>query len=1333
MAGILDYKNYLNTLQTLSEIGNSFPSSQNTYRFTVGGTTSTQGWTATISWNTLIVDDYVIKTNGEPDFTNSKIIGYFTTGTANQYSTGTISIPANMYTGSILPGSTYHTPITVVNIDWVKDGIDYAVNLGFIQNWEPGVNLGDPYFDDGFEPVVSQRSTLTLVGYGRVVYYDNFSLTATTDIPLDLPLANSTCYFYYDNGTVRRLLGSSQFVDKVASITLNTVDVGFTGGTYSIYAEYLGFREYGLTRSNLLQQVVATEIPLLVDSESITPDLEVYYPGTVTYDITLVPDPQYYPEDIPVENLARIKLAKSPIGLYPTSDILVKEANLVNGNISSTVTLASTQLDLNLSRTDTVYTILTGTIFSTYYQTIISVTNTASIKTEWDFYRPGPYGAGSHNKIITLNTTTTRNTFGESFPLTVSRTPEETYWTEPIVITVDGRNSRQFYNTITVTGTATIFGSNTSTVIATFTATNTSTNTYSVEIDSLGSGTWHISASYPGDIGSSIFIANLPSTSNTIDHVIRPGNTLDAILVFERTATADVLRLIASTSTTMTNLVSFYQGSTLLGTADWVATTTAVTRVISETTGYPAIDNQFVPAGGTSSISSSTNGYPSPYNNSLVSFRWPYNTILDSGIVTGTTPTSQQIAAAWIKWPGDAGKRYVQRTTRRVLSSNSIETQSPRGISVNSNKDTYWDLEILPPLLSGNFPIGLENLPGLYTWPNRWCIYGEQLIDYNGNPAYETYPDPSDTINSILYYNDFIAVPGPHWPNSSGPNLGSDCIVGFRNPITGLPRTMQIGGQTITVTQFVEYGPMRVSKNALTGLGRVLTETTVGPSAYQYKITPGFNTSQYQNGNGYKRYAQYDGSLSQHRSSVINYGYKFGFPENWNATLYDAFVNGIDVTIDSTLKTTTSTVITGYNPNNRVATLTLPRGTITSLETTHASWPGTMNLPRQYYKYLPIDIYAQLPPSILTLSTITTYAYVPAYETQALNTTYNLALENYTANTIYPTNPISVNATVFVDPDQYSGLTQGVVTFYNTVTNATIGTTSTINGVASINVSIKDLTTSTSTVSISIGARFDGDSSLNSTATQVLNVAVAASTGTVVDFNFTNGIAPNITDYSLALLNKDDFSAGQSGDVKLDSALNALVPFAPFRGIRSSINDEIIYNRDRKSDYIFTFSYRIYGTTGLINSNSISGNLLYQSLYRSGSGQGFPQPAATSNVITYSKYYPLKSQVYQWAGDYANYYAWRGKSDLDYSYDPWAPKLAEFIADNTFPIVTSTGVRRNLLWSDTWTYIEVILNVTCNHLNPTYQSGASQYYGTSSNPKGSSVVIDKHKFRLYST
>jgi hypothetical protein len=512
-------------------------------------------------------------------------------------------------------------------------------------------------------------------------------------------------------------------------------------------------------------------------------------------------------------------------------------------------------------------------------------------------------------------------------------------------------------------------------------------------------------------------------------------------------------------------------------------------------------------------------------------------------------------------------------------------------------------------------------------------------------------------------------------------------------------------------------------------------DRTVGTPSYQYVISGLTSVQATPSPNGPNYFSdliltEYDGSLVAHRNYVDNF-MKLPATDLGDTTFLNTFFNSGTVTMLSTEVTTTATVITGYNPNNRVATLILPRGTITSLETTRATWPGTMALPRQFYKYLPIEVYAQLPPSALTITPVATYAVVSAYETQSLNTTYNLALENYTANTIYPTNPIQVSASVFVDPDYYSGLTQGTVTFFNTQTGATIGSTSTVNGTATLNVSIDDLTTSTSTVNLSIGATFDGDSSLNSTATNVLNVSVAASTGTVVPFAFAGGIIPNITNYSLGILTKADFSAGQTGDVKLVSSLNALLPFAPFRGIRSTINDQITYNRDRRSNYNFTFSYRIIGASALINPNFITGNLLCSLIYRSGSGSPFPQPSKTTNTVTYSKYYPLKYQVAQQNLDYAGMAFWRGKSDLDYTYTPWAPILAELLGDNAIPIVTSTGEHRFLRWTDTFTSIEINMTVDCAFLNATYQSGASLYYGTSSNPPGSKIIIDKHAFRLY--
>jgi len=118
--GILDYQRYLNTLQTLNNLGQTFPSNQQTYNFSVAGG-ATALWTATISWETLILDtvSYSSKASGYvPNVDSSQVVGYFEGGTSTQYTTGVISIPANMYTGPILPGGNFNVPTQHIDTDW---------------------------------------------------------------------------------------------------------------------------------------------------------------------------------------------------------------------------------------------------------------------------------------------------------------------------------------------------------------------------------------------------------------------------------------------------------------------------------------------------------------------------------------------------------------------------------------------------------------------------------------------------------------------------------------------------------------------------------------------------------------------------------------------------------------------------------------------------------------------------------------------------------------------------------------------------------------------------------------------------------------------------------------------------------------------------------------------------------------------------------------------------------------------------------------------------------------------------------------------------------------
>ena len=556
MAGVLDYTKYLTTLQTVTEVGNTFPSSQTTYTYTVGGS-GQQGWTATIHWMTLIIDDYTVDANGTPDFSNTRAFGYYPGGSANQYSTGTISLPANMYTGPILPASTYHAPITIVNINWTKDGLDYAANLALIQNWEPTVTINDPYLDAAFEPMVNTPSTLNLIGQGRVIYYDDVTFTVVSDIPEQLPtFARAT--FFWDKSGGRVNLGSAGFNDKTATLTVNTEDIGFTGGTYPIYAEFPGFRQYGPVRSNTLQQVVASAIPLIVSTSSFTPSQEYYYPGeTVTYSLTVVQDPNYEAQSEPISNSVGMKLSDSGLNVSLIPDTTFKTGAFSNGSINGSFTITSAMIDTALNDSDTVRSVTTTTLGPLAYTATIFVNNTHKVITNWDFYRPGRYDAGLTTATFKAASTVTRTIIAEEFPLTIAVTSTETepWLGDDVLITVDGRNNRPFQNAISVTAS----NGTTSTTLANFTYSNAN-NTYSTTTTILSTGTWTLQASFPGDLGTNLDYGNLASVSNTASIRIYPFGVMvptPRVFLFRDPYDGGTVTTWAKSQFTLTNTVTY--------------------------------------------------------------------------------------------------------------------------------------------------------------------------------------------------------------------------------------------------------------------------------------------------------------------------------------------------------------------------------------------------------------------------------------------------------------------------------------------------------------------------------------------------------------------------------------------------------------------------------------------------------------------------------------------------------------------------------------------------------------------------------------------------------
>ena len=551
--GILNISRYLETLQTITELGNTFPSSQTTLNFTVGGS-GVDGWTATIQWKTLIIDSYYENLDGTPNFSQSQVFGYYEGGSANQYSTGTISLPENMYTGPMLPAATTNLPITVVNISWLKGQQTYDINLALIQNWEPGVTIGDPFGGIGFEPITPLSSTLQLTGPAYKIVGDTATFIAISDIPIDLGYPNP-CFLYAND----QLVATEYMVDHTATfnISLNT-------GTYTIYAKFGGIKQYSTVFSNTLSYQVIVGLPLLVQTRTLTPSKAVYYVGeSLTQELQLIVDPAYTPTGQPITTTNSVSVIN---GFAPNLNTQVSTGAFVNGYSSATFTITAPMADSAVSGGSTTYAISTWTANATTYTATYVTTNTDQLTTFWDYQDNGPYASGSSATSIGISSTASVTRTINPFPLTISQSQEISAISTPI--------------TFTVTTIASAYGSDISvfaqeassaTVYTLYSDNHSGTSTFSFTTASFTIGTWTVYASYPGDLGQSIFYANAASTSSAITHFVTSGSNLGAVLTFSRTSTTDRIQVTANTTTnlTATDYVSFYNGSTFLGTASW--------------------------------------------------------------------------------------------------------------------------------------------------------------------------------------------------------------------------------------------------------------------------------------------------------------------------------------------------------------------------------------------------------------------------------------------------------------------------------------------------------------------------------------------------------------------------------------------------------------------------------------------------------------------------------------------------------------------------------------------------------------------------------------------
>jgi len=158
MAGVLTLGQWLGGPDNV-KVESTFPSSQKTYAYNFGQSIS--GWSFAADYQAVVVNTIAYTRDGEPNFTDSQVLGYFPSGNiagsnivVTSTGAGTVQVthPANLYPTSagILPDSRINVPLLVVSFQWTIPGTSGSPNtvnihrIAKIMAWEPGVDPRDP-------------------------------------------------------------------------------------------------------------------------------------------------------------------------------------------------------------------------------------------------------------------------------------------------------------------------------------------------------------------------------------------------------------------------------------------------------------------------------------------------------------------------------------------------------------------------------------------------------------------------------------------------------------------------------------------------------------------------------------------------------------------------------------------------------------------------------------------------------------------------------------------------------------------------------------------------------------------------------------------------------------------------------------------------------------------------------------------------------------------------------------------------------------------------------------------------------------------------------------
>lgn len=170
MAGVLSASQFLGGPDEIIE-EHIFPSTQQIVVAQVrdenGDPVDITGWSYSADYQTLIVDSIGFnRSTGKPNYSDSTIIGYFPkvdlvspdAPTIIDASQGTYKIifPTGMYQGPILPDARKNVPLTIFSLTWSDNSTPPQIRSqrwGFIMNYEPDVEVGDPTTDPDYTAI----------------------------------------------------------------------------------------------------------------------------------------------------------------------------------------------------------------------------------------------------------------------------------------------------------------------------------------------------------------------------------------------------------------------------------------------------------------------------------------------------------------------------------------------------------------------------------------------------------------------------------------------------------------------------------------------------------------------------------------------------------------------------------------------------------------------------------------------------------------------------------------------------------------------------------------------------------------------------------------------------------------------------------------------------------------------------------------------------------------------------------------------------------------------------------------------------------------------------